>query len=56
MTEKILRDELAQRIYDLDTYEAIDTDTTPEDIADSIQNDPLTVIGYLVELVEDLQA
>jgi len=54
--EKILTNELAQRIYDIDPYEAQDADQTPESIADLITSDPLTVIEFLVDMVEDLQA
>ena len=54
--EKILTKELAQRIYDIDPYEAQDADETPETIADKLYQDPLTVISWLVDLVEDLQA
>ena len=54
--EKTLTNELAQRIYDIDPYEAQDNDETPETIADTIYQDPLAIISYLVELVEELQA
>lgn len=54
--QKIKRDELAQRIYDLDVYEAWDADQMPDTIADMIYNDPLSVIEYLVSMVEDMQA
>lgn len=54
--EKILTNELAQRIYDIDPYEAQDADETPETIAESITQDPLTVIKFLVDMIEDLQA
>ena len=52
----ILRSELAQRIFDIDPWNARNEDATPELIADSIKADPLPVIQYLVELVEELQA
>lgn len=53
-TEKI--NKLAQRLYDLDPYEARDYDETPETIALLIKNDPILILNYLVDLVEDLQA
>jgi len=53
---EILRNELAQRIYDIDPWNARNEDATPENIAASIKDDPLPVIQYLVELVEELQA
>lgn len=54
--KEIIINELGQRIYDIDPYEAQDADETPETIADKIRNDPLTVISFLVDMVEDLQA
>lgn len=53
---KILTNELAQRLYDLDIYGAQDCDETPETIADTIKVDPLSIIEHLVDIVEDLQA
>lgn len=53
--EQIFRGELAQRIYDLDIYEARDNDATPESIADDIKNYPLDVMGYLLDLIEDFR-
>ena len=52
----IIINKLATRIYDIDPYEAQDADETPETIADKIRNDPLTVISFLVDMVENLQA
>lgn len=52
----IITNELAQRIYDIDPYEAQDNDETPETIAAAIQSDPLAIINYLVSIVEELQA
>lgn len=48
--------QLAQRIYDIDPYEAQDNDDTPETIATTIKEDPLYIIEYLINIVEDLQA
>ena len=46
--------ELAERIYNLlDPYEIRDTDTTAETIAADIVNNPLEVIAYLVEMIEE---
>lgn len=53
---EILRSELAQRIFDIDPWGARNEDATPESIAESIKNDPLPIIQYLVELVEDYQS
>lgn len=54
--EQVLVNELANRIIDLDFYGARDAEQTPESIADLITSDPLTVIEFLVDMVEDLQA
>ena len=48
--------QLAQRIYDIDPYEAQDADETPETIATTIKEDPLYVIEYLINWIDDLQA
>lgn len=55
--EKTLTNELAQRIYDAsDPFEMRDNDDTPQTIADTIYQDPLAVISYLVDTIERLQA
>ena len=54
--QEIKTKELAQRIIDLDFWEAYDNGETPESVADVIRNDPLTVIEYLVELAEESQS
>ena len=46
----------ASRLYELDPYEANDNNETPETIAETIQGDPLAVIDYLLDIIEDLQA
>ena len=44
--------ELAQRIYDyLDPWER--SDYTPEDIKQQIENDPVSTISFLINLLED---
>jgi len=46
---------LAQRIFDLlDTYEVMDTDTTPETIMDDLINRPYDVLSWLVEMLETI--
>ena len=54
--QEVLRNELAQRIIDLDFYGMRDADATPETIAADIENNPLAVIQYLVDMCEDLQS
>ncbi len=56
MTEKDIKN-LSIRLFDLlDTYEARDTDTTPETIFKDLLNDPYNIIKWLVEYCEDLTA
>ena len=53
---EILTNELAQRLYDLDTYAAWDEDETPETLAWRIKEYPLDVMSHLIGIVEDLMA
>lgn len=47
----------ASRLYDIgDTYEANDNGETVETIADTLTNDPLSIINSLVDMIEDLNA
>ena len=48
--------ELANRIYDLDPYGMRDAEATPETIEKDIKNDPESVIAYLLDMIDDLQA
>lgn len=48
--------ELANRIFDLDPYGAMDADATPESIEQEIKNDPESVIKYLLDYIDELQA
>jgi hypothetical protein len=48
--------ELAERIYNLDPYEMRNNDTTPEDIANAITEDPRETIAYLLDIIDELQA
>lgn len=45
---------LAERIINLNNYEAMDQAETPETIDNMIQTDPTAVIDYLVSIIEDL--
>ena len=47
---------LAQRIIDLDYYEFMDNDATIETVSEDITNDPLTVIAWLLDTIDNLQA
>ena len=48
------RNELAQRVFDIDPWEARENNATPETIAESIKNDPLPVIEYLLDVIEGI--
>ena len=49
--------DLAKRIYDTsDMSILIDPDYTVETVIDTIENSPLAVIEYLVEMIENIQA
>lgn len=47
---------LAEQIKDIDFYEALDNDTTTEDIEKMLEDDPITIIKWLVDIIEDYQA
>ena len=47
---------LAQRIIDIDYYEFMDNDATIETVSEDIINDPLTVISWLLDTIDELQA
>lgn len=55
MNEKDLKD-VALRVYNVDIYNAMNEDATPENIAASIKEDPIPVLLYLLDVIEDLQA
>jgi hypothetical protein len=46
---------LGQRIIDIDYYNAIDHEETPETIARKIENDPIAIIEYLLSIIEEYQ-
>lgn len=48
--------ETAQRIIDVDIFGARDADATVESVTQDITNEPLTVINYLLDVIDDLQA
>lgn len=58
ITTKILRQELAQRIFDLDFFDNRSEEITPETIAADLENPEtaLHIINYLVEALENLEA
>lgn len=46
---------LGQRIIDIDYYNAIDHEETPETIARKIENNPIVIIEYLLSIIEEYQ-
>ena len=46
---------LGQRIIDIDYYNAINHEETPETIARAIEKDPIAIIEYLLSIIEDYQ-
>lgn len=47
---------LANRIYSIDVYGFRDSETTPADIEESIKRDPIEVIKYLLDVIDNIQA
>lgn len=45
----------AERLYNLDVYNALDYDETPETIADTIKSDPVAIINHLLDIIDELQ-
>ena len=48
--------ELAERIYNVDIYEAQNNDETPETLAKTIREMPEGIIRFLLDRIEDLEA
>lgn len=46
---------LAEKILDLDPYGARDADATEESVIQDMLNDPLTVISYLIDYIDEMQ-
>lgn len=46
---------LGQRIIDIDYYNAMDYEETPETIARKIENNPIDIIEYLLSIIEEYQ-
>lgn len=46
---------LGQRIIDIDYYNAMDYEETPETIARKIENNPIVIIEYLLSIIEEYQ-
>ena len=52
-THSTIKD-LANRLYNLDVYGARNEDETPETIAETLTHDPLAVVEYLLNMIDDL--
>jgi hypothetical protein len=48
--------ELAERIISIDPFGARDAEETTETIAEQIKTDPESVIEYLLNIIEELEA
>ena len=49
-------EQTAKRVIDVDFYGARDAEATPETVTSDIINEPLTVINFLLDMIDDLQA
>ena len=49
------RAELAERVYNVDIYEAMNNDATPADIENTISNNPETIIFFLLDTIDNYQ-
>ena len=48
--------ELAERVYNVDIWEARNNDETPETLAEAIKKNPCGIIRFLLDRIEDLEA
>ena len=48
--------ELAERVYNVDIYEARNNDETPETLAEAIRTNPNGIIRFLLDRIEELEA
>ena len=48
--------ELAERVYNIDIYEARNNDETPATLADAIRENPTGIIRFLLDRIEELEA
>ena len=54
--DKTMIYDTARRVYNLDLYEAQDNGETVDSIAEMIEAEPFTVIDYLLDIIDELQA
>lgn len=55
-TEELEILELAERVYNVDIWEARNNDETPETLAEAIRTNPNGIIRFLLDRIEDLEA
>jgi hypothetical protein len=54
--DKAMIYDTANRVYNLDPYEARDNNETVDSIAETIETEPYTIIDYLLDIIDELQA
>jgi hypothetical protein len=48
--------ELAERVYNVDPYEAMNNDETPATLAEAIRTNPAGIIRFLLDVIDEYQA
>lgn len=48
--------EIAERVYNVDIYEARNNDETPETLAKAITTNPLGIMRFLLDRIDELEA
>ena len=48
--------ELAERVYNVDVWEARNNDETPETLAEAIKKNPCGIIRFLLDVIDEYQA
>lgn len=54
--DKEEREELGQRVYSVDVYEAMNNDETPATLAEAIRTNPNGIIRFLLDVIDEYQA
>jgi hypothetical protein len=48
--------ELAERVYGVDIYEAMNNDETPATLAEAIRTNPAGIIRFLLDVIDNYQS
>ena len=48
--------ELAERVYNVDVWEARNNDETPATLAEAIRTNPAGIIRFLLDVIDEYQA